>query len=208
MYKVNDSLGESKLNRERSDRNFLLFIAVVLILLTVVFYLNTFVFLSVRVSGSSMSPTLYGVGEDGDVLIVNRKTEAKHGDIVVISGVQSYWLIKRVIAMEGDTVKIQDGKVMLKKSGETEFSELIEPYTSGHPTQALDPKYESGYTLGEDEIFYLGDNRSRGGSSDSREKGECLEKNIVGVVTNWSLNNKQFLRGVYNFFEPVTKLFN
>ena len=206
-----DNLLDAKLTEQKSNNQFMLFIAIIVFVLTVLIFINNFVLITVRVSGSSMSPTLYGGGRtassnDGDILLVNKMATPTYGDIVVIEGVESYWLIKRVIAMEGDTIKIEDGKVYLQKSGETTPSILQEDYTSGHATEHINDKWKEGYTLKENEVFYLGDNRSPNGSSDSRIKGVCKESNIVGVVTDWSLDNKEGLKGIHNFFAPLNQI--
>ena len=73
----------------------------------------TFVFQVARVEGQSMAPTL----EDQDRLIVNklayRMGEPRRGDIVMLyyplNPDKSF--VKRVIAEEGDTVRIVDGHV-------------------------------------------------------------------------------------------------
>ena len=176
MYKINDSLVEREKIKEKSDRNFLLIIIFIVAVMTAILTLNHFVFLSVSVSGPSMQPTLY----TGDVLTVNRLKKAETGDIIVIKGEKSYWLIKRVIACnEGDVIDIKEGVVTVngvKESGnygatETHGDGLIYPVT-----------------LKEGEIFYLGDNRAN--SSDSRDYGTCAYDQVVGVVEEWSLKTK------------------
>ena len=54
MYKVNDSLLERQIKSDKSDRNFLLIIIFLLVVMTVISTLSQFVFLSVSVSGPSM----------------------------------------------------------------------------------------------------------------------------------------------------------
>src|SRR5262245_62540259 len=77
----------------------------------------TFGFQVARVEGMSMAPTL----EDQDRLIVNKLAyrigEPHHGDIVMlyypIDPNKSF--VKRVIAEEGDTVRIVDGNVFVNE---------------------------------------------------------------------------------------------
>ena len=60
------------------------------------------------VDGNSMYPTLH----DKDIVIYNRRCkEYKAGDIVAIARPSGEDYVKRVIAVAGDTVNIQDGKV-------------------------------------------------------------------------------------------------
>src|SRR5947207_5418844 len=78
----------------------------------------TFGFQVARVEGMSMAPTL----EDQDRLIVNKLAyrigEPHHGDIVMlyypIDPNKSF--VKRVIAEEGDTVRIVDGHVLVHET--------------------------------------------------------------------------------------------
>jgi signal peptidase I len=196
MIKIKDSLAQLNIKKERSDRFFILYVLVLVLFILSYCVMNTYVFFNVKVSGSSMRPTLYGAGDKGDVLIANRLKTAERGDIVIIAGVEEYWLIKRVIALEGDTVKIANGRVYVNGNA------IAEPYTSGDPTQIDSSnkymeKFAKGYTLEENEVFYLGDNRALYGSSDSRDKDVCKEDNIIGVVSDWSVKNKELLRRFY-----------
>lgn len=180
MYKVYESLLEQKVNKERSDRLFLLLIAGILAVMTAFIALNQYVYLNVSVSGPSMQPTL----ATGDVVIVNKLKQAEFGDIVVIKGVKDYWLIKRVIACDGETVEIKNCKIYI------DGKEIEESYIKDGVPAILENN--GVWKLKEGEIFYLGDNRLN--SSDSRVYGVCKDENIVGVVTEWSMPFKA-LRG-------------
>jgi signal peptidase I len=79
-------------------------------------------------------------------------------------------LIKRVIAVGGETVEIRDNRVLVDGSA------IEEPY--------IGPEVRMG-DFGPEEIpegyvFVMGDNRSRGGSHDSRAFGPIPEDDIVG----------------------------
>lgn len=189
MYKINDSLIEQKQKKRKSDFRFIVVLAFIALIMAIIATLNTYVFFNVVVDGSSMRPTL----SSGDVLVANRQAGYERGSIVVIGGVKEYWLIKRVIAVEGDNVEIKEGRVYINGN------ELDEPYLSSSAyTDELD--WET-CTLGEDEIFYLGDNRTN--SSDSRSYGVCKERNIVGVVEGWSLS----IRGLNKIIYDIGKFF-
>ena len=189
MYKINDSLIEQKQKKRKSDFRFIVVLAFIALIMAMIATLNTYVFFNVVVDGSSMRPTL----SSGDVLVANRQAGYERGSIVVIGGVKEYWLIKRVIAVEGDNVEIKEGRVYINGN------ELDEPYLSSSAyTDELD--WET-CTLGEDEIFYLGDNRTN--SSDSRSYGVCKERNIVGVVEGWSLS----IRGLNKIIYDIGKFF-
>ena len=183
MIKVFDSLLERKLKKEKSDRNFLLVIVLITTAILIVAILNTYVFFNVEVVGDSMNPTL----NSGDLLVANRKTTPKQGDIVIIQGEKgNAWLIKRVIAKEGQSVGIHDGYVFV--DGE----KLDEPYViKDGATKAIDWQER---TLDSGEIFYLGDNRVNSSDSRTATYGTCTEDQIVGVIESWSFRAKE-LRG-------------
>lgn len=162
------------------------------------FWVNQNCFL-VEVSGDSMLNTV----EDGDLLYV-REHKAKRGDIVIISvkdcrGEGGFhfsgdYIIKRVIAFAGDTVKWENGDISIKYAESEEFAVLNEPYIRGET-----PSFDSGNVIEvkEGEIFFLGDNREN--SYDSTEIGCLKESYIVGVVPKWSLKIKSFT----NFWERM-----
>lgn len=151
----------------------------------------------VEVEGSSMENTVH----DGDLLYARKNAAAKRGDIVIID-VEAYrnsglsfsgnFIIKRLIAVEGDTVVCRNGTVSVKYAGEEEFTPLVEPYVK------IDPATKSPYltgdfdevTVGEGEIFFMGDNRSPSGSYDARLTGCFKVEDIVGVVPQWAVSVK------------------
>ena len=142
------------------------------------------------VYGSSMMPTL----SSGDVVYTQKIStyfnSYKRGDIVVLdgSGMEGYtkteYLIKRVVGLPGETVRIADGHVYIKPADSTEFYMLQENYLpEGTMTVMMDDGLRKGYneiTLGEDEYYCLGDNRPV--SNDSRNLGPFSTKRIKGVA--------------------------
>lgn len=150
----------------------------------------------VQVSGRSMEKTL----ENGDLLVINRIVEPKRGDVVVFSRNGSSY-IKRVIALGGDVVRISDGKVFLKRSGETRYTLLSEDYVCD-VTKVFDGKeYVIGtkdFVVEEGTFFALGDNRIN--STDCRVWG-CLTVDCIrGVVPEFVIKYKDtFLGGLYKF---------
>lgn len=167
-------------------------IVVALCLLIAVTMLNfrfTWDIYGVDVSGGSMEDTL----KDGDLLYADRTATPERGDIIIIE-VTKYHdifhfsgdnIIKRLIGLEGDTVRITEGRVYRRLAGEEEFVLLEESYTKGN-TYAEESYLE--VTVGEGEIFFLGDHRTN--STDSRVVG-CLKlSDVVGVVTPWSVEEK------------------
>lgn len=143
-----------------------------------------------NVYGDSMNPTL----ESGDVLFTQKistyfKTFSR-GDIVVLNGkgMEGYskkeYLIKRVIGLPGETVKIADGNVYIKPMGHSDYYILQENYLEeGVKTTMMDYGTAHGYNeikLGDNEYFCLGDNRPV--SNDSRNLGPFTADRIVAVA--------------------------
>lgn len=162
-----------------------------------IYWTNTFG--GVYVDGSSMYPTLHS----GDELLMKYGGDAERGDVIVVD-VRSYgdeydfgntqFLIKRLIAVEGDTVYCEDGEVYIRYAGTEEFVLLDEPYIPDGEIYSFGP-----YEVGTDEIFFLGDNRLN--SKDSRYKEglshlDCLykESDIYGIVPDWAIKYKEILK--------------
>lgn len=128
-----------------------------------VFLLFKYVFVFTVVSGSSMEDTLH----DGDILFCSRLVKnPKQGDIVMIYANQlNENIVKRVIATGGDTIEIIDNKVYVN-------SEVLE---ESYIKEEMMTSDMSKTTLGEGQIFVMGDNRNN--SLDSRR----VEVGIVDV---------------------------
>jgi signal peptidase I len=133
----------------------------------------TFGFQVARVEGQSMAPTL----EDQDRLIVNkliyRIGEPRRGDIVMLyyplNPDKSF--VKRVIAEEGDTVRIVDGQVYVNDIPLKD--DYVEADYRSHDDwgpQVIPEGYD----------FVMGDHRNN--SSDSRHWGMVPKKYIIGKV--------------------------
>ncbi|MBQ9081174.1 MAG: signal peptidase I [Clostridia bacterium] len=149
----------------------------------------------VLVDGDSMNQTLL----DGDVVYVSTGNKAERGDIVVLNvsdyiGFSGDYIIKRLIATEGDKLYCEDNVVYLCVAGESEYSPLKEEYLSA------DTKTEdfSTVTVGAGEIFVMGDNRSV--SLDSRRSGCFKREDVHGTVPDWSYALRGVSTALYNFF--------
>jgi signal peptidase I len=150
----------------------------VLISIAVSVLIIMFLYQPVRVEGTSMLPRL----EDRDRLFINKFVyhfEAIHrGDVVVFhyprDPEKSY--IKRVIAVPGDRLRIDHGRVYL--NGKL----LHESYV---PEKYRDTRSMPEMVIPEDEYFMMGDHRSI--SSDSREFGPVDRDLIYGkaVFVYW-----------------------
>ena len=185
------SLYEKYRDDLRSNAIFGIIAAFVLTVLVFFVVLTNFVLIKVKVSGSSMVPTL----NSGDVVLVNVYGSPRRGDVIIISG---------------DTVKIEGGYVYLKKSGETEFIQLEEPYLGGQGITFYPNVNDSADTapkiweVEEDCVFYLGDNRRASHDSRSADFGTCKREQIVGTVSDIAIK----LRGINTFFERISQRIN
>lgn len=138
---------------------------------------QTFFVQAFWIPSPSMAPTL----ENGDRVLVNKLSYRTHdvhrGDVVVFerppqasNGAEGEIkdLIKRVVAVGGDTLEARDGQVYV--NGER----IEEPYlVEGTRTDNL-PRQ----TIPEGMVFVMGDNRTN--SEDSRVFGPIDEDTIVG----------------------------
>ena len=173
--------------------------------LIIAFGIKMFIVDIVRVDGPSMYPTLV----NNDRLFVTKiGYNAKKGDIIILDSAyknrmeyyeqyedanadelntfkrfimylklpQEYkrkYYIKRIIGMPGDVVDIKDGNVIV--NGEI----LDEPYYDG-TTGITDLNTEYPFTVSEDCVFVMGDNRPNSKDSRSTSLGEVPLKAIGG----------------------------
>jgi signal peptidase I len=139
--------------------------------LAVSFFIITFLYQPVRVEGTSMMPRL----EDQDRLFINKFVyhfaDIHRGDVVVFRyprDLQKSY-IKRVIAVPGDKLLIEDGRTYI--NGRL----LLEPYV---PRRFYDTRSLDQTVIQSDEYFVMGDHRSI--SSDSRDFGAVPRDLIYG----------------------------
>ena len=131
----------------------------------------------------SMSPTL----KQGDRVLVNKLGhDFDRGDIVVFErppgqeASEIKDLIKRVIALPGETVSSADGRVLI--NGEP----LDEPYLAANVRTVIDEEDVTRVPTGQ--YWVMGDNRTQ--STDSRFFGPIRKSSIIGraFVRMWPVN--------------------
>ena len=140
----------------------------------------------------SKLPYIFGEPQRGDIIIFDSSLEEKNFfegfaescssnmltqmfmDEEKKSEVIGRYYIKRIVAVEGDTISIKDNQVYL--NGEL----LDETYLSDDITADYRLYEGMSWTVGKDEVFVMGDNRN--GSTDSRSHlvGPVDEREILG----------------------------
>lgn len=135
-------------------------------------FVYVFAFRVVSVSGDSMNNTL----RHGDrlLLLSGMFYTPERGDIVVIHYQNEQPLIKRVIAVGGDRISIDEKTGLVVLNGT--------PIEEAYVREGYTPTFEFAGELEVPEgyIFAMGDNR--GDSLDSRSLGAFSEREIVGEV--------------------------
>lgn len=155
------------------------------IVIALAFLVVQFVAQTLTVRGESLEDTFM----DGDVVLVNKLlykiSEPKRYDMVAFrteNSSDNHYSIKRVVAVPGDSVRIEDG--VLKVNGEAitkfpAFSDIANPGLA-----------KDEIVLGDEEYFVIGDNCNN--SEDSRvvSVGNIKRENMIGKV-HFKLYNKK-----------------
>jgi signal peptidase I len=171
----------------------------------VVVVVRAFLFQAYYIPSGSMEPTL----KINDRVLVNKLSYkahgVHHGDIVVFDRPTCKgadvpeWasctesdkikdLIKRVIALPGDTIAFRDGAVYVNGK------RLKESYTHGKPSLVLScAAFPATYQIPKGDVFVMGDNRTN--STDSRCFGPIHKSSIVGraFIKVWPISRVGFL---------------
>lgn len=165
-------------------RNVVEWVAILLGALLVALLVTKFLIQAFFIPSLSMFPAL----DIDDRVLVNKLSydlhEVNRGDVVVFERPASQDseikdLIKRVVALEGETIEARDGKVYV--DGEPLDESYLQPgvVTTNLETQTVPPEH----------VFVMGDNRDD--SRDSRFFGPLPEDLIVGraFVKVWPLDD-------------------
>ena len=150
---------------------------IVLIVLTLIssYFITNNVFVKTEVSGVSMEPTL----KEGQVVIVNKLEyylkKPKRNDVIVYKQTNkehSYFELKRLIGLPGETVKIKNGVIYINDEVLKEKVKVDIIQNSGLA--------EEGVKLDDNEYFVLGDNRNDSEDSRFASVGNVLKNEILG----------------------------
>ena len=128
-----------------------------------------------RISGTSMTPTL----EDGELVVAIKNSNFERGDLISFY-YNNKVLVKRVVAMAGEWVNIDpDGNVYI--------NDVLydEPYLEEKSIGQCDIEFP--YQVPDGRIFVLGDHRSVSVDSRSKAVGCVAQEQIVGrlVMRIW-----------------------
>jgi signal peptidase I len=159
-------------------REFLIYIVIVLAAVVSATLIRIYILEPFIVPSPSMEPML----EVGDKVIINKLAykfgRVERGDIIAFhSQIEKKDLVKRAIAIEGDEITLTtEGEIFI--NGE----KIIEDYL---PSNQDIFYINQTVTVGENELFVMGDNRKK--SFDSRIFGTISEDDVFGefVIIYW-----------------------
>jgi signal peptidase I len=156
-------------------KEIVIWLLLIVLTITASYFITTNVFVKTAVAGVSMEPTLM----EGQVVIVNKieyyLKSPKRNDVIVYkqsNREHSYYEIKRVIGLPGETVKIKNGIIYIN---DEVLKEKIKTETIENAGLA-----EEGIKLDDNEYFVLGDNRNDSEDSRFASVGNVLKNEILG----------------------------
>ena len=141
-----------------------------LVLVATVFVVFRYVLIPIRVTGISMHPTYKHNGINFINLLSYRTHKPQRGDVVMVHvDGKTDRLLKRVIALPGETISIVDGQVFINDQP------LDEPYVKARMAWQI-----PAFRLDDDKYYVIGDNRDMG--QRRHDFGVCREHEILGKV--------------------------
>jgi len=155
-------------------------IAILIVVASVAVLVATMIFPVLQIYGNSMTPTL----EEGNVVVALKGTGYKRGDLIAFY-YNNKILIKRVIALPGEWVNIDD-------EGRVYINDILqeEEYLAEDQKDKGECDIELPYQVPEGRVFVMGDHRNVSVDSRSSTVGCVAEEQIVGrlIFRIWPLN--------------------
>ena len=180
--------------RHRRRRLGVDWLIIAIVALAAAFLLRMFVIQQFAVDGQSMLGTLHS----GDRVIVNKLSydlhDPRHGDIVVLKDTEASLaerdLIKRVVALPGETVEYRDCQLYINGD------RVAEPYldtrlvNKGHCGDSQAP-----VQVAPKHVFVMGDNRSASLDSRTEAIGQISYDDLIGraFVLIWPFSHWRLL---------------
>lgn len=166
---------EREAARKRLIREIVIWVAEILAVIGLSYVIVAFGLVRISMIGDSMAPTLH----DNEAIIVNkmiyRFASPQRNDVVVFKqngNEHSYYNVKRVIGLPGETVQIKEGKIFINGVLLKEDYKFDEIFNGGLANEAI--------TLDSKEYFVLGDNRNASEDSRYANIGMVIKQDIVG----------------------------
>ncbi len=183
IQEPNNSYYSSKKQKNMSKQDFFAdifdWIEIFAFSIAIVFFLFVFVARVAVVDGSSMNNTLY---HKDKLLVREIFYTPKQGDIIVCQSSEhglDQPLVKRVIATEGQTVKIDFANWKVYVDGVLLEEDYVK-YIAGVDMKGW--AYGEEYTVPKGYLFVMGDNRNDSLDSRSSKIGPIDERLVVGKV--------------------------
>ncbi len=184
---------KEQMTQQQLVREIVVWIVEIILVVLLAYFITAFGVEKTTMVGSSMEGTL----KNGDKLIINkmvyRFTMPKRFDIIVFKNIgkeHSYYTVRRIVGLPGETIQIKDGKIYI--NGEVLEEEInVEKISNGGLAK-------EAIVLEENEYFVLGDNRNS--SEDSRFGN-------VGNITKDMIIGKAWVRlNPFNFIHMLNKV--
>lgn len=154
-----------------------------IVVVAVAIIISTMMFPALKVTGTSMTPTL----QNEEIVLCSKLVDMEKGDIIAFY-YNNKVLLKRIIGKAGDVINISDdGTVCL--NGEI----LDEPYIDEKSLGECNIEFP--YQVPDNRIFVMGDHRAVSIDSRSTTVGCIAEENVIGkvFVKVWPIKDFGFL---------------